>query len=110
MPIRPALVIAPFTDENLARAAQIGVAEVVHPYPGDDVREIRLLQEKVKSFGMKISVIERKLPIEKIKLRAPGAEEEIEKIIRLIRNMAACGNVFLFSFFFFLKCYFYLKT
>lgn len=96
MPLRHALVIAPFTDENLARAAQIGVTDVVHPYPGEDVRELRILQNKVQSYGMKITVIERKLPIEKIKLRSPGADEEIEKIKRLIKNMAACGIVHFF--------------
>jgi len=87
---RIALVVAPFTDINLQRARQMGVTDIVARYPGADVRELSILQKQVQSYGMNITVIERHLPIESIKVGGPSTDIDIEKMKNLVRNMGAC--------------------
>ena len=85
--MRLATVLTPLSDENLQLAAQCGVSEVVHRYPGPDINVLAAVQQRIASFGMRLSVVEGCLPIENIKLGCDDGRE-IEALKLLIRQMA----------------------
>lgn len=85
--MRLATVLTPFSDENLQLAAQCGVTDVVHRYPGPDIALLRAVQKRIASFGMRLAVVEGYLPIENIKLGCDDGRE-IESLKLLIRQMA----------------------
>ena len=85
-----ASVLTPLTDHNLTLAAQAGVEEVVIRYPGPDLSLIDDVFERVASFGLRIGVIEGRLPIDAIKLgRDDGTEMHQWKA--LVRHLGAIG-------------------
>lgn len=85
-----ASVLTPLTDHNLTLAAQAGVEEVVIRYPGPDLSLIDDVLARVGSFGMRIGVIEGRLPIDDIKLgRDDGTEMHEWKA--LVRHLGAIG-------------------
>ncbi|HYH66658.1 MAG TPA: hypothetical protein VD866_18325, partial [Urbifossiella sp.] len=73
--MRLATVLTPMSDENLQLAAQCGVTDVVHRYPGADIAVLRAAKQRIASFGMSLSVVEGYLPIEAIKLGADDGRE-----------------------------------
>ncbi len=73
--MRLATVLTPLSDENLQLAAQCGVTDVVSRNPGPRTADLVALQSRVESFGMKLSVLEGDLPLERIKL---GTDDGIE--------------------------------
>jgi mannonate dehydratase len=75
------------SDENLQLAAQCGVTDVVHRYPGEDIAVLHAAQKRIASFGMQLSVVEGYLPIENIKLGCDDGQE-IAALKTLIRQMA----------------------
>lgn len=85
--MRLATVLTPISDENLQLAAQCGVSDVVHRYPGDDIAFLRAAKQRIAAFGMNLSVIEGYLPIENIKLGC-GDGREMSLLKTLIRQMA----------------------
>jgi len=89
--MRIALVLTPFSDENLRLAAQIGVDDVVTRYPGLDYGELAALRDRVEGFGLRLSVVEGYVPMGRIKLGRPDRDEEIEDVKTLIRNMGRAG-------------------
>ena len=86
-----AMLVNPFTEQNLQLAAQVGVEEVVVPYPGLDPNALPKLAKRVEAFGMRLSVIERKLPHLKIVHDLEGRDAQIEDIKTLLRNMGEVG-------------------
>ena len=85
--MRLGTVLTPISDENLALAAQCGVTDVTHRYPGADASVFRDAKRRIASFGLDLSVVEGYLPIENIKLgRDDGRELDLLK--KLIRDMA----------------------
>ena len=86
-----AMLVNPFTERNLQLAAQVGVEQVVVPYPGLDPNALPKLAKRVEAFGMRLSVIERKLPHLKIVHDLEGRDSQIEDIKTLLRNMAEAG-------------------
>lgn len=88
--MRLGTVLTPISDENLQLAAQCGVTDVVHRYPGPDAEVLRGVQRRIASFGMTLSVVEGYLPIENIKLGCDDGTE-IEAMKTLIRQMANLG-------------------
>src|ERR1051325_3156380 len=85
--MRLATVLTPMSDGNLQLAAQCGVTDVVHRYPGEDIAVLRAAKQRIASFGMSLSVVEGYLPIENIKLgRDDGRELALLKT--LVRQMA----------------------
>ncbi len=89
--MRITLVLTPMTDEHLHLAAQVGATDVVRRYRGVDLDELAGRQDYVKTFGLRISVVEGYLPMDRIKLGKPEREEEIEDMQALIRNMGKVG-------------------
>lgn len=85
------MLVNPFTERNLRLAAQVGVEQVVVPYPGLDPNALPKLAMRVEAFGMRLSVIERKLPHLKIVHDLEGRDAQIEDIKTLLRNMAQAG-------------------
>ena len=80
-------MLTPISDENLQPAAQCGVTDVVHRYPGEDAAVLRAAKWRVASFGMALSVVEGYLPIEHIKLGCDDGRE-LALLKALIRQMA----------------------
>ena len=70
--MRIALVATPLTDHNLRLASQIGVTDIVIRYPGCRLEDIEPLCQQVTQHGMKVSVVEGYLPIEKVVLGQDG--------------------------------------
>ena len=85
--MRLATVLTPMSDENLQLAAQCGVTEVVHRYPGPDAAVLQKVQRRIESFGMRLTVVEGYLPIENIKLGCDDGSE-VQALKTLIRQMA----------------------
>lgn len=85
--MRLATVLTPLSDENLQLAAQCGVTDVVHRYPGEDPATLRAAKRRIADFGLSVTVVEGYLPIENIKL---GIDEgrEIALLKALVRQMA----------------------
>lgn len=85
--MRLGTVLTPISNENLQLAAQCGVTDVVHRYPGEDIAVLRAAKQRIASFGMNLSVVEGYLPIENIKLGCDDGRE-IALLKTLIRQMA----------------------
>lgn len=85
--MRLGTVLTPLSDENLQLAAQCGVTDLVHRYPGPDIKVLRAVQQRIASFGMRLSVVEGYLPIENIKLGCDDGSE-LEALKLLLRQMA----------------------
>jgi len=86
--MRLAMIVNPFTERNLARAAQAGVTDIVIPYPGPSLKRLRALKAKIESFGMRLTHVERKIPHLAMVHGLPGRERQVEAFKKLIRNMA----------------------
>jgi mannonate dehydratase len=85
--MRLGTVLTPISDENLRLAAQCGVTDVVHRYPGEDLDALRDAQRQIADYGMTVSVVEGYLPIENIKLGIDDGRE-MNLLKTLIRRMA----------------------
>ena len=85
--MRLATVLTPMSDENLQLAAQCGVTDVVHRYPGANAAVLEQAQRRIESFGMRLTVVEGYLPIENIKLGCDD-DSEVQALKTLIRQMA----------------------
>src|SRR5262249_34178769 len=89
--MRIAMVVTPFTDANLRLAAQIGVTDIVARYPGSDVASVCRVKDQVEKHGLRLTVIEGYLPMEKARLGQTGRDDDIAQIQDLVRNMGKAG-------------------
>ena len=89
--MRIALFLTPLSDHFLRLASQIGVTDIVMPYPGLDLNALLTQCQRISEFGLKVSVIERHVPHDKIVHARPGRDEQIEDIKTLIQNMGKAG-------------------
>ncbi len=85
------MLVNPFTEQNLALAAQVGVEEVVLPYQGPGVAALQTARHAVEAAGMRLTVLERKIPHRRLVHRLPGWEEELAGFKSLLRDMAEVG-------------------
>jgi mannonate dehydratase len=85
------MIVHPFTQRNLDRAAQVGVEEVVLPYPGPGLQPLLTAKRCVEAAGMRLTTIERKIPHRRLVHRLPGYEEELAGFQMLLRQMAEAG-------------------
>jgi len=85
------MIVQPFTQRNLDRAAQVGVEEVVLPYPGPGLQPLLTAKRRVEAAGMRLTTIERKIPHRRLVHRLPGYEEELAGFQMLLRQMAEAG-------------------
>jgi mannonate dehydratase len=86
-----AMIVNPFTEHTLQLAAQAGVEEIVLPYPGPGVAPLLAARRMVEAAGMRLAIVERKIPHLKMVHGLPGYEAEIENFRGLVRDMAAAG-------------------
>ena len=93
-----ALVIRPFTDENLRTALQMGVEDVVTTLPRDgrdgpvwDYLAILRYKKRIEDLGLRWSVVESVQISNKVKLGLEGRDDEIENYCQTIRNLGAAG-------------------
>lgn len=85
-------------DNKKAISKQLGVTEVVTNAPkqedipdGSRPWDFDVLKSKVDGFendGLKVTVIEGPIPLEKVKLGLPGRDEEIENLFIFMENMS----------------------
>jgi mannonate dehydratase len=82
---------------SLADARQAGAEGIVtalHDLPIGAVwplKQIRERQQLVRAAGMEWTVVESLDVSERIKLREPGFQQDIDNFIASLRNLAACG-------------------
>lgn len=84
--MRLATVLTPLSDVNLRLAAQCGVTDVVHRYPGPALDDVLAARRRIAEFDLRMSVIEGYLPIEKIKLGTDDGRE-LAALQQLVRHM-----------------------
>ncbi len=81
-----ATVLTPLSDENLLLAAQCGVTDLVTRYPAGPLDTLEQEQSRFSSFGLRLSVIEGFLPIERIKTGTDDGTE-LQALKELIQRM-----------------------
>ncbi len=86
-----ALLLTPMSEHHLNLAAQIGVSDIVATYPGIDPDALARQCDAVREKGMKLSVIERHVPHDKLVHHKPSRGEQLAGVKQLIRNMGRCG-------------------
>lgn len=89
--MRLSMVVQPPTDRHLAWAAQIGVEDLVVPYPGPDPTALAATCRRAESFGIACTHVERKLPHRAIVHDLPGADRERRAIRDLVAAMGDNG-------------------
>lgn len=85
------MIVNPFTERNLQLAAQVGVEEIVLTYPGPGLEPLLAARKMVESAGMRLAIVERKIPHLKMVHGLPGRDAEVEQFKALLRNMAEAG-------------------
>ncbi|MGV3662249.1 MAG: mannonate dehydratase [Prosthecobacter sp.] len=85
------MIVNPFNERNLQLAAQVGVTDIVLTYPGPGLEPLLNAKRMVEDAGMKLSLMERKIPHLKYVHNLPGRDQQIEDIKTLIRHMAEAG-------------------
>ena len=92
--MRIALVVTPFSDENIQLAAQLGVDDIVY-YDMNGmpqaVKDLVAVRHRVEAHGLRLSVIEGGPPIDKIIMAKPGRDEQIEGFKRALDAMGRAG-------------------
>lgn len=86
--MRLSMIVTPLDDRNLALAAQVGVSDIVIPYPGLELQPLLDLKRRIESFGLRMTHVERKVPHHACVHELPERREQIEGFKTLIRNMA----------------------
>jgi len=89
--MRIAAILTPMSDHNLRLARQVGVTDVVATYPGTNLDELLRLRDRIASFDLKLSVIERLLPHDQLVHNRSGRDEQLDAIKNLIHNMGHAG-------------------
>jgi mannonate dehydratase len=89
--MRLSMVVNPPTDRHLEWAAQVGVSDVVIPWPGTDAARLAETCRRIASFGMACTHVERKLPHLAIVHGLAGRDQQVADIKALIAAMGDCG-------------------
>ncbi len=83
------MLVNPLTERNLQWAAQVGVTDIVLPYPGLDLADLLKTKRRVEAWGLRLTHLERRVPHLKIVHRLPGWEQQLDDFKTLIRNLAS---------------------
>ena len=96
--MRIALVIRPFTDQNLQTARQMGVEDLVTVLPRElqdgpvwDYLAILRHKKRIEDAGLRWSVVESVPISNRIKLGQEGRDSDIEHYCQTVRNLGAAG-------------------
>lgn len=88
--MRLATVLTPLNEENLQLAAQCGVTDLVTRYPGPELHDLQRVQAQAERFGLKVSVVEGNLPIERLKIGMDDGQD-LAAMKALLHHMAETG-------------------
>lgn len=88
--MRLATVLTPLNEENLQLAAQCGVTDLVTRYPGPELRDLQRVQAQAERFGLRVSVVEGNLPIERLKVGTDDGQD-LAAMKALLHHMAEAG-------------------
>lgn len=88
--IRLATVLTPVNEQNLQLAAQCGVTDLVARYTGRDPAGLHAQQRRAEEFGLRISVVEGELPIERLKLGTDDGTD-LAAMKLLLKQMGDAG-------------------
>lgn len=89
--MRIALLVTPFSEENLQLAAQIGAEEIVAHHPGPEPAPLLETKRRVESWGLKLGVIERYVPTLDFIHGNANSARQTEDFKALIRNLGEAG-------------------
>src|SRR5689334_21244884 len=93
--MRVAITLTPPKDQYFKWAAQIGVTDYVARYPrhyGEEpIDGLSAMRDRAGSFGLKLSVVEGYLPIDKIVRGEKGRDEQIVEVSQFIKHMGKLG-------------------
>lgn len=96
--MRLGTVLTPINEANLQLAAQCGVTDLVSRYSGPDVTDLVKTQRLAESYGLKVTVVEGYLPIERLKLGTDDGTD-LRAMKTLLVQMADCGvNLLCYNF------------
>lgn len=82
-----ATVLTPESEENLQLAQQCGVTEIVTRFRGASPAQLNQDKQRFENFGLRLSVIEGYLPIERIKLGRDSDGTDLKTMKLLIQAM-----------------------
>jgi len=85
-----ATILSPVNPANLHLAAACGVTDLVGRYYGRDIQQLHALQQQAGEFGLRVSVIEGSLPIERLKLGIDDGTD-LDAMRLLIQQMGDSG-------------------
>lgn len=89
--MRLASVLTPLSDHNLQLAAQSGVDDVVVRNPGPDrLDELDVLRQRIEAVGLRMSIMEGRLPIHNIQLGTDDGTQ-LEQMKALVRKLGSVG-------------------
>jgi mannonate dehydratase len=84
-----ALVLNPFSDENLRLATQLGVEDLVTHLPEGDYTELAMHKSRIEDFGLRLSVIEGATRIDEAVAGSAGRDQQIEEFKRALGKIGA---------------------
>ena len=92
--MRISMTVLPYAEVNLRTAKQLGVDDIVFngvPQEPIEYPSLRDEVERLKRLGLKLTVVEGALPIDKIVLGEEGRDEQIAHFQRVIEAMGRLG-------------------
>ncbi|MEZ2347925.1 mannonate dehydratase [Terriglobus sp. RCC_193] len=82
------------TLRDAREAGATGIVNALHEIPTGEmwpIQTIQKRQEVIRSAGLEWTVVESLGVTERIKMRAPGWQQDVENFIQSIRHLADCG-------------------
>jgi mannonate dehydratase len=93
-PVRIAMTVVPYAEETLRAAKQLGVDHIVYNgEPGRALEHTVLRREvdRLRALGLKLTILEGAVPIDRIVLGKEGRESQLEEVKRSIDAMGRLG-------------------
>ncbi len=84
-----ALVLNPFSDENLRLATQLGVEDIVAGLPAGDYTELAMFKSRIEDVGLRLSVIEGTTRIDEAVAGTAGRDQQIEEFKQALGKIGA---------------------
>ncbi len=84
-----ALVLNPFSDENLRLATQLGVEDIVAGLPAGDYTELAMFKSRIEDVGLRLSVIEGATRIDEAVAGTAGRDQQIEEFKQALGKIGA---------------------
>src|ERR1700685_688145 len=94
MPMRIAMTVVPYMEQNLRAAKQLGVDDIVYNGPPGTARDYPMLRrevERLRRMGLKMTILEGAVPIDRIVLGKAGRDAQIDEVRRTMGSMGRLG-------------------